>query len=288
MPGIFSQTLQPAIVSLCSSTSSRPLALASQVLSSTDLVQDSFISILDDSTDSNEQLIAWQGSDLRNSSPDTHANSDNNDNRNIRFKGKDLNTTQNIRSRVLHIQAPNVKSTAIKFGSSSGSLDKSLAIKLPWLHLSVKDVGQLFYFEVTVLDDRGARVCFRVSTFQTQAKVHSPVNKSMPTLVHLPLKFPSDSAHRLTPWSTISLDLPTLLHNVGNISLQQLENTSDGTGSTTPVVRFGRFASLLAVQVHANCRLRRIWCTADPGLPDDGMILRGWQTELGLFAATTD
>ncbi|KAK4048027.1 hypothetical protein OIV83_005061 [Microbotryomycetes sp. JL201] len=262
---------QPAIVSLFSSTSSHPLSLASHVFTSTDLVQDSFISILNDATDGKERLIAWKGASTSNDA--------NSEDRVIRFKGSLSGASQNISSRVLHVQAPNVKSTGVRFGSTT-DLSKSLGITLPWLHLSVKDVGQLFYFEVTVLDDRGERVCFRISTFQTQAKVYPPPSaSSKPTLVHLPLRFPDDTNHRLTPWSVISLDLPLLLFNAQNIPHQPGLN---GQGRK----RFGKFASLLSVEVHANCRLRRIWCTLDPGLPDDGMILRGWQTELGLFAAS--
>ncbi|KAK4053257.1 hypothetical protein OIO90_004031 [Microbotryomycetes sp. JL221] len=273
MPGVFAQTLQPGIISLFSSTSSQPLSLATRVFASSQLTQDSFVSILHDDTDDEESIIV---------SHDQHKI------RNVKFRGSDSasssssSTTNhkpvNIRSKVLHIQAPDVRSTGVEFGSLKRDPD-GLGIQANWLHLSVKDVGQMFYFDVGVVDERGTRA---------EPKVYTSSDRTKPILINVPLRFPTESTHRLTHWCTISLNLAQLLVDATSFPAYVTSSSSSGQHNRqqTRPIRFAKFSQLLCVQVHANCRLRRIWCTSEAGgVPGDGMILRGWQTELGLFAA---
>lgn len=42
--------------------------------------------------------------------------------------------------------------------------------------------------------------------------------------------------------------------------------------------------------VHANVRVRRVWCTEEKGgaVVEEGMALRGMRTELAMFAAVEE
>lgn len=137
-------------MSVLSSTSSHPLLLASQVTTSSTLTSDSFVSILDDATDANEEVLAWHGQ------PGSS--------REIKGKGEE-HDRGNIRSRVIHLQSPDVRSTYIRLGSvEKGS--KALGLTHPYLHLAFKSLDQHFYFEIGVLDARGQCALVRASTFQ--------------------------------------------------------------------------------------------------------------------------
>lgn len=206
--------------------------------------------------------------------------------RTMKGKGKEVERG-NVRSRVLHMQAPDVKTTSIRWGALSCG-EEGLGISLPFLHLAVKDLGQLFYFDVGVLDERGQLLLIRISTWQVSrapfsfvstSSTHSSVPQSSPkvyaatehhpSLLHLPLQFPPPSPHQLTPWTTITL------------CLSQLLSTSATLGGS----QFTRYKSLQTIEVHANCRLRRIWCTEDGVDVAEGMVLRGMMAELAQFEA---
>lgn len=273
---------QPAVASLFSSTSSHPLLLSSAVTASKSLTDDSFISLVQDADDSDEQVVCWHGSSASS--------------RVMKGKGKQVDRG-NIRSRVLHLQSPDVRSTSVRFGSADTSAQgsKALGLSLPFLHLAIKDLEQAWYFDVGVMDSKGRTAVIRVSTFQVRANLRLPIlhiisltspplsittshqaepkfhhsTLTRPALLHLPLQFPPSSAHRLTHWSTLTLQLPRLLSSIAELGGPH----------------FAPFASITMVEVHANCRLRRIWCSEDGKEVQDGMVLRGMMTELALFEA---
>lgn len=88
-------------------------------------------------------------------------------------------------------------------------------------------------------------------------------------MLHLPLVFPPQSPHQLTPWTTVTLPLHQLLSSFPSLGGPH----------------FARFSSLQSIEIHANCRLRRIWCTEDGSEVVEGMALRGMMAELALFEA---
>lgn len=99
----------------------------------------------------------------------------------------------------------------------------SLGIKLPFLVLIVKNLEKFFSFEVQILDDKNVRRRFRASNFQT-------VTRMKPYICTMPL--------RLDPkWNQI------------NINLADFTKRAYGTN----------FVEALRVQVHSNCRIRRIY-----------------------------
>lgn len=71
----------------------------------------------------------------------------------------------------MHLQGPDVKGTSVRWGALAGRKeDKALGITLPYVHFAVKDLGQMFYVDVGVLDDRGQLAVVRVSTFQVRSR----------------------------------------------------------------------------------------------------------------------
>lgn len=95
-----------------------------------------------------------------------------------------------------------------------------------------------------------------------------PATDSYPQLLQLPLRFPSSASPTplLTRWSTLSLPLHTLLSSLPHPA---------------------RLKAVVGVEVHATCRLRRIWFSEEgvPGEVDDGMVRRGMMREMALYAA---
>lgn len=200
---------------------------------------------------------------------------------------------------MFHLQDPDCRGTSVKWGEwnhGKGQVE-GLGIQLDYLHLQLKDLGQNFYFDVAVRDDRGEVFVFRCSTFQvrriplsvakylqreaeissfsrfrsqTKPKVY-PSSGDRPVLIHLPLTFPHSSSTLLTSWSTITLPLASLLAQIPSI------------GGPTP----GRYTSVLGIEVHANCRLRRIWFSNDGKEADEWMARKGLMSELALYAAQT-
>lgn len=105
-----------------------------------------------------------------------------------------------------------------------------------------------------------------------EAKVHSAAPDT-PTLLHLPLRFPSSSTTTtplLTAWTTISLPFARLLSEFFD----------------PPRV----FKAVTGVEVHATCRLRRIWFSEEdmPSEIDAAQFRKGMLPELAMFAAVED
>ncbi|KAM7542206.1 hypothetical protein Aperf_G00000006560 [Anoplocephala perfoliata] len=129
-------------------------------------------------------------------------------------------TDSDIESLVLELVGNNVSTTYI---TCPADLTKNLGIKLPILVLIVKNLERYFTFEVQILDDKGVRRRFRASNFQSTTRVK-------PFICTIPLRMEEN-------WNQLQLNLADL--------------TKRAYGTN--------FVEVLRVQVHANCRLRRIF-----------------------------
>ncbi|KAL0218404.1 hypothetical protein P9112_004057 [Eukaryota sp. TZLM1-RC] len=131
-------------------------------------------------------------------------------------------TDPDIQSLALEIAGTNVSTTYI---SCPADPKQTLGIKLPFIVFILKNLKRYFTFEVQILDDKNVRRRFRASNYQANCRV-KPFICSMPM--------------RLEPgWNQIQFNL------------------SDFTRRA-----FGtNYIETLRVQIHANCRLRRIYFT---------------------------
>lgn len=118
-----------------------------------------------------------------------------------------------------------------------------------------------------------------------QNEAHITYSTGRPPLLHLPLRFPassSTSAPVLTSWSHISLSLSSLLNYFSSPLLTfDTADRSRRPLAPLPDARASRGANWVAVEVFANCRLRRVWFSSErqTGTPERGM------EELALFAS---
>ncbi|SCZ98507.1 BZ3500_MvSof-1268-A1-R1_Chr3-1g05429 [Microbotryum saponariae] len=289
---MFKHTLQPPVISLFSSSSSHPLLLSSAASTSASFAEDSWISLVDDATD---ELIPSQpppsSSSATTTTTTTTLGTPSQSTMKVGSTTPSPTSTSpsattssskgSISGPVLHLQSPDIKTTFIRFGDApsntgpSSSSSSGLAINAPYLHLFLKPLGQgmNFYLDVLVTDERGKTYVIRASTFQT-TPTYTPSSPTQPypSLLHLPLSFPPPTPHSLTPWLLLSLPLPDHLNSLPDL----------GGPSPPP-----RYKALQSIEIHANCRLKRVWCTEERGggVVQEGMALRGMMTELCLFEA---
>ena len=150
---MFSSAVQPALVSLFSSTSTDPLSLFS---SHTDpaLPADSFICLLHDTT---SEPQPGPPAKLVLSPPLTDVDQDGA----VDSQGYTLNQT------VLHIQSPTLRTTYIR--SPPAAVQKDLGMKHPWIHLQVRNMDKEWSLEIGIVDRSGRRGVVRCSTFQVLA-----------------------------------------------------------------------------------------------------------------------
>lgn len=124
-----------------------------------------------------------------------------------------------IRSVTLEIIGNNVSTTYI---SCPVCPYTSLGIRLPFLVLVVKNLKRYFTFEVEVLDDKNFRRRFRSSNFQSCTRIR-PFNCTMPLRLD-------------DGWNQVQVNL--------------CDFTRRAYGTS--------YVETTRVQVHANCRLRRV------------------------------
>uniref|UniRef100_A0A3P9J813 Cilia and flagella associated protein 20 n=2 Tax=Oryzias latipes TaxID=8090 RepID=A0A3P9J813_ORYLA len=125
-----------------------------------------------------------------------------------------------IRSHVMEIEGVNVCTTYI---TCPADPKKTLGIKLPFLVMIIKNQKKYFSFEVQVLDDKNVRRRFRASNYQSTTKVNS-----------------------------FSCTMPMRLDDGWN---QIQFNLSDFTRRAYGT----NYSETLRVQIHANCRIRRVY-----------------------------
>ncbi|XP_025405656.1 cilia- and flagella-associated protein 20-like [Sipha flava] len=125
-----------------------------------------------------------------------------------------------MKSSVLQIQSQNVNACSI---STPSKPTDSLGIRLPFFTMLMKNLGRYFTSEITVLDDQNIRRRFRISNYSKSIRVSIHMC-SMPVCL-------------TEGWTQIQLNLADFT--------SQMYNTG--------------FVEAVRVQVHANCRLRRIY-----------------------------
>merc|ERR1719198_1171638 len=101
--------------------------------------------------------------------------------------------------------------------------NKVLGIKLPFLVMILKNLKKYFSFEVTVLDDKEVRRRFRASNYQSTTRVK-------PFICTMPMRLDEG-------WNQIQFNL------------SDFTRRAYGTN----------YIETLRVQIHANCRIRRIY-----------------------------
>ena len=256
--GLFGDIVQPESLSLFSSTSSDPLALWG-LHRDPELEEDSGIQLLNDATNN----VA--SSDLGETS--------------AAFKLRvEPAARGNSSETVLHIQSPAIRNTFI---CSPPSLDAELAIKLPYISFQLRPIGNArpFAFEVGIKDRAGRTGILRFSSFQTRPKLYLPLSRSASTgssefmksrrfraLLHLPLSMastPDQDEATLTSWQVVTLPIDRIAQSLSDTSLLSATPRDSAPPDLDP---FGELESISYVKVHANMRLRRIWCSHS--LPD--------------------
>lgn len=100
---------------------------------------------------------------------------------------------------------------------------KTLGIKLPFLVMILKNLNKYFTFEVQVLDDKNVKRRFRASTFQSTTRVK-------PFICTMPMRLDEG-------WNQIQFNLSDFTRRAYNTN----------------------YVETLRVQIHANCRIRRIY-----------------------------
>ncbi|KAF0720749.1 cilia- and flagella-associated protein 20-like, partial [Aphis craccivora] len=125
-----------------------------------------------------------------------------------------------IKSNVFQLQSPNVNACCI---ACPVDPKDSLGIQLPFVTLLVKNLSRLFTFEITILDSEKIRRRVRVSSYHTSTKLST-------FMIAMPICMTEG-------WNQLNLNLAAI--------------TSYSFKTT--------YMETVRVQVHANCRLRRIY-----------------------------
>ena len=125
-----------------------------------------------------------------------------------------------FQSFVLEIVGTNVSTTFI---TCPADPKKTLGIKLPYLVMIVKNMKKYFTFEVQVLDDKNVRRRFRASNYQSTTRVK-------PFICTMPMRLDEG-------WNQIQFNLADFTRR------------AYGTN----------YVETLRVQIHANCRIRRVY-----------------------------
>ncbi|CAG9132479.1 unnamed protein product [Plutella xylostella] len=129
-------------------------------------------------------------------------------------------TDNDIQSLVLEIVGTNVSTTYI---TCPADPKKTLGIKLPFLVMIIKNLKKYFTFEVQVLDDKNVRRRFRASNYQSTTRVK-------PFICTMPMRLDEG-------WNQIQFNLADFTRR------------AYGTN----------YVETLRVQIHANCRIRRVY-----------------------------
>lgn len=129
-------------------------------------------------------------------------------------------TDEDIQSSVLELVSANVATTYITCPADKAA---TLGVKLPYLVMVVKNLKRYFSFEVTILDDKKVRRRFRASNYQSETRVKD-------FICTMPMRLDDG-------WNQIQFNLA--------------EFTKRAYGTN--------YVETLRVQLHANCRIRRIY-----------------------------
>ena len=167
-------------------------------------------------------------------------------------------TDADIGSSVLELAGTNVSTTYIVCPSDGspggGASGAGLGIKLQYLVMVIKNMKKYLTFEVTILDDKNVRRRFRASNFQTTTRVK-------PFICTMPLRLDDG-------WNQVQFNLADFTRR------------AYGTN----------YVETLRVQIHANCRLRRIFFAdrlySDAELPSEYKLFKPAQRQAAATATS--
>ena len=131
-------------------------------------------------------------------------------------------TDYEMQSSVIEICGANVSTCFLTCPSNP---KQTLGIKMPFLVLLIKYLKKYFTFEVQVIDDKNVKRRFRASNYQSNTRVK-------PFICTIPMKLDEG-------WNQI------------HFNLTDFTRRAYGTN----------YLETLRVQIHANCRIRRIYFT---------------------------
>jgi len=159
-------------------------------------------------------------------------------------------TDPDIQSSVLEICGSNVSTTYV---TCPADPKQTLGVKLPFLVLILKNLNKYFTFEVTVLDDKNVHRRFRASNYQSATRVK-------PFICTMPMRLDEG-------WNQIQFNL------------SDFTRRAYGTN----------YVETLRVQIHANCRVRRIYFSdrlyTDEELPTEFKLFVPVQKQAAAAAA---
>ena len=139
-----------------------------------------------------------------------------------------------MQSSVIEICGANVSTW---FLSCPSNPKQTLGVKMPFLVLLIKYLKKYFTFEVQVIDDKNVKRRFRASNYQSNTRVK-------PFICTIPMKLDEG-------WNQI------------HFNLTDFTRRAYGTN----------YLETLRVQIHANCRIRRIYFTdqllSSKSIPDE-------------------
>ena len=138
-----------------------------------------------------------------------------------------------MQSSVIEICGANVSTC---FLSCPSNPKQTLGVKMPFLVLLIKYLKKYFTFEVQVIDDKNVKRRFRASNYQSNTRVK-------PFICTIPMKLDEG-------WNQIHFNLTDFTRRAYGTNLETLR-----------------------VQIHANCRIRRIYFTdqllSSKSIPDE-------------------
>ncbi|KRY82425.1 UPF0468 protein C16orf80, partial [Trichinella pseudospiralis] len=137
---------------------------------------------------------------------------------------------EDIQSEVIELSSSTVCETFISCPISSGDV---LAIKLPFLILTVRNMEKYFSFEIHILDSAGVQRRFCVNNFQSCCRIK-------PDICTVPLRMESG-------WNTVQFNL--------------MDFTKRAYGTN--------FIEAQRIIIYANCRLRRVFFSDKPYREDE-------------------
>ncbi|XP_060855738.1 uncharacterized protein LOC132933485 [Metopolophium dirhodum] len=140
----------------------------------------------------------------------------------VQCKGGEMKQVQDdqMKSNVLQIQSKNVNACCITCPMNPKD---SIGIRLPFVTLIVKNLGQFFTFEITILDSENIRRRLRMSSYHVKKK-----------------------------FSTFMITMPVSMDMGWNQLHMNLAEFTITSFNTT-------YVETVCIKVHANCRLRRVY-----------------------------
>ncbi|KAL4103695.1 hypothetical protein QTP88_019039 [Uroleucon formosanum] len=159
----------------------------------------------------------------------------------VQCKGGEMKQVQDdqMKSNVLQILSQNVNACCI---TCPVNPKDSMGVRLPFLTLIVKNLGQFFTFEITILDSDNIRRRLRMSSYHVKKKL---------------------STFMITMPVSMAIGWNQLHMNLAEFTITSFKTT---------------YVETVCIKVHANCRLRRIYFSDqlydDDQLPKSYMMHR--------------